>query len=491
MQFDQYFCVEKNEWCSKHWIFKSYFEYLPTSLFDINAYREKSKIRWECKDILQLLYDVTACASYLQMNGIGHGLIKPDYIAVDQKGHYILCDHLKDASNYDINVMDYRLNDTHYQDPILWNNLTSNRNNIYDPFKNDVFSFGLILLQCCIIDNEGGQSDITVENLRKKTYNRQGHVDFYYIFAALQYVANKYSQIPVLYEALSRMLVEDNTRRLDWVNLQQMLPIRFEIQKYLNRIPQEQQKMSMEPVFSNNYNKVNQFRINAPVYTQPDFHDMGNSQWVNQSMAHMRESQNMRNSNLLDDSYLNQSKAYPTYPHRGQEEVVVEKNEPVRNLHQDTQHAYDQNANVPEIDYQSRVSTIPTKHVSFADSNNVPVRRQSHREDVHYPMKSVSYSQGNNNNVVSRDQYGTRSGSYVERMPTSSANQQHIPYSSQVAQYPGSTETINEDGVKVIRLPKEVVYENRPTQQSGVIANSNNYTNSPRYTNSNSYVNRY
>jgi len=237
MQFDQYLCMDKSGWCSKHWIFKSYFEYLSTSLFDVNAYREKSKVRWECKDILQLLYDVTTCASFLQMNGVAHGLIKPDYISVDQMGHYILCDHLKDASNYDINVMDYKLNDDHYQDPILWNNLCINRNNVYDPFKNDVFSFGMVLLECCIVDNGGAQSDITVENLRKKTHNRQGRVDFYYIFAALQHVANKYSQIPVLYEALSKMLVEDNTQRIDWTNLQQMLPMRFEIQKYLNRIP--------------------------------------------------------------------------------------------------------------------------------------------------------------------------------------------------------------------------------------------------------------
>jgi len=243
----------------------------------------------------------------------------------------------------------------------------------------------------------------------------------------------------------------------------------------------------MEPVFSNNWSKVNQFRVNAPVYTQPD---MCNSRMTNQSMAHMEESQNMRNSNLLDCTYLNQSKAYPQ---REREEVVVECKKPVIYTHLDTQHADDQSCNLSKIGYPARVSHIaaPNKHVAFVECNNEPVRRQSHRVDAHYPTNSVSYSHGNNNNVVSRGQYGTRSDCYVERMPTSSVNQRHIPNSSQASQYPGSTEAINRDGVKVITLPREVTHERVPIHQSGAIANSNNYTNAPRYTNSNSYVNRY
>lgn len=170
--------------CSKNWLIKSYYEYISQSVYDVNVYRQKNKVRWEIKDVMQLLYDIVAAGAYLQMNGVSHGLIKPEYIATDQLGHYILCDHLIDAGNFDVNLMDYKLNNNHYQDPMLWSNICTNRNNVYDPFKNDVFSFGMILLECCLIDNDEDSSNVTVENLRTKTHNRRGNVDFYYIFAA-------------------------------------------------------------------------------------------------------------------------------------------------------------------------------------------------------------------------------------------------------------------------------------------------------------------
>jgi len=111
------------------------------------------------------------------------------------------------------------------------------------------------------------------------------------------------------------------------------------------------------------------------------------------------------------------------------QEVVVECKKPVISTHQNDQHADNQNCNLAKIEYPARVSHIaaPTRHVAFVECNNEPVRRQSHRVDPHYPTNSVSYSHGNNNNVVSRGQYGTRSDCYVERMPTSSVNQRHIP----------------------------------------------------------------
>jgi len=173
-----------------------------------------------------------------------------------------------DGQNFDVNIMDYKINPAHYQSPVLWMNLCGNRNNLYDPFKNDVFSAGLILLECCIIDNDY-TNNINVENLRKRIHLRNGEMDYYFIFAAMQYVAGKYPEIPVLYEALHRMLCENELQRIDWVRLLQCLPARNEIQRHLDKIPLGQTPIAMSSVFSNNWSTINPWRSHEPLFTQP------------------------------------------------------------------------------------------------------------------------------------------------------------------------------------------------------------------------------
>lgn len=128
---------------------------MPTTLFEVNQYRQKKHLMYEAKDILQLLYDLTSVCAYLQKKGTAHGLIKPEYVAIDPEGHYVLCDHMIDGDNIDVNVHDYKVSESnHYQGPLLWNDLSEKKDVLYDPFKNDVFSAGLVLLECCVIDDE-------------------------------------------------------------------------------------------------------------------------------------------------------------------------------------------------------------------------------------------------------------------------------------------------------------------------------------------------
>jgi hypothetical protein len=104
LQFKEYIVINHDTWCSKSWDIDTYYEYIPTNLVDMNQHRLTNGNGYEEKDLLQMLYDITDACAYLQRSRFDHGVIRPEYIAVDQAGHYILCDHLLEGGNFDVNV---------------------------------------------------------------------------------------------------------------------------------------------------------------------------------------------------------------------------------------------------------------------------------------------------------------------------------------------------------------------------------------------------
>ena len=185
-------------------------------------------------------------------------------------------------------------------------------NILYDPFKNDVFGFGLILLQCAMIQDGFG-------NIKKDTVHmNNGGINWNVIFSGLQAVAGKYSAVPILYEALHRMLAENELNRIDWINLQASLPPRHQIQRYLDKIPCTHNGEDIGGAFAGNYSMVNPWRSHDPVFTQGAATDgsfMRNS--MSQSFAHLGQ-------NALRESMMGNIEHKPN--RRG--EIEVEKERP-------------------------------------------------------------------------------------------------------------------------------------------------------------------
>lgn len=184
-------------------------------------------------------------------------------------------------------------------------------NILYDPFKNDVFGFGLILLQCAMIQDGFG-------NIKKDTVHmNNGGINWNVIFSGLQAVAGKYSAVPILYEALHRMLAENELNRIDWINLQASLPPKHQIQRYLNKIPCTHNGEDLGGAFAGNYSMVNPWRSHEPVFTQGATTDgsfMRNS--MSQSFAHLGQ-------NALRESMMGNLEHKPNS--RGEIEVESER----------------------------------------------------------------------------------------------------------------------------------------------------------------------
>jgi hypothetical protein len=229
-------------------------------------------------------------------------------------------------------------------------------NILYDPFKNDVFGFGLILLQCAMIQDGFG-------NIQKDTVHmNNGGVNWNVIFSGLQAVAGKYSAVPILYEALHRMLAENELNRIDWINLQASLPPKHQIQRYLNKIPCTHNGEDFGGAFAGNYSMVNPWRSQEPVFTQGAATDgsfMRNS--MSQSFAHLGQ-------NALRESMMGNLEHKPD--RRGEIEVESErpndKNRP-REIEVESENYNEQVRNRMEKEFERHQKPTNNGEASYED----------------------------------------------------------------------------------------------------------------------------
>ena len=96
--------------------------------------------------------------AYLQKRLFDHGLIRPEFIAYDMVGHYILCDHMMEGNYQQINYKDFCTSRKLYMSPEVFARMCQRdsqknqerglnyQSELIDvnKYKSDVFSFGLV-----------------------------------------------------------------------------------------------------------------------------------------------------------------------------------------------------------------------------------------------------------------------------------------------------------------------------------------------------------
>lgn len=276
LECKDYMIKTEDYWCFQMQYFHTYYEYLPITVADVNRIRLQKHHPYSLKDILQILFDIIDICSYMQNKQFSHGLIRPEFIAYDGIGHYVLCDHMKDGDMIQINQDDNLDSRQHYQHPKLWQlscNQTegvrfdnkANKKLLPNEYKADVFSFGLVQLEICLLGNVNFRSF--------KIHNRDfGTLDFQIIYDSLNIVRENFTEAPIIFESLSKMLNRSDSEILDWCQQKESLPKRFEVQEYLTNIPESHQVFNVNAEIQKERNfkvKCQSIkRIDLPIFKQ-------------------------------------------------------------------------------------------------------------------------------------------------------------------------------------------------------------------------------
>jgi hypothetical protein len=101
----------------------------------------------EDTEMMQLTYDGVDALGYLQSQNVNHGYIRPELIAVESNGQYIICDKLLEGTSRDAHLYSLRTKGGDYCSPAIWDEMINECRRSHNGYKDDAFSFGLVLLQ--------------------------------------------------------------------------------------------------------------------------------------------------------------------------------------------------------------------------------------------------------------------------------------------------------------------------------------------------------
>lgn len=143
-------------------------------------------------------------------------------IAVESNGQFIICDKLLEGTSKDAHLFCLRTNGGNYCSPAIWKEMINEQREAHNSYKDDAFSFGLVLLQAA---NQVSPQDI---------YEKDGSINKRNLEKRVQEATAKYSSIPLFGQILSKLLALDEKNRWDFLTLMSSMPTRQQIQYYFS-----------------------------------------------------------------------------------------------------------------------------------------------------------------------------------------------------------------------------------------------------------------
>ena len=172
--------------------------------------REKQKLYYSEKEIVNILEQVIEALIYLEKNGIAHRDIKPQNILVYENNTYKLADFGEAKKMRDITIESTLRGSELYMSPVLYNGLKYNKKDVvHNAYKSDVFSLGYCLLFAMTL------SINILNDIREITY--QNMLDLM-INKALKL---RYSQKMI--KLIKNMLKLDENERFDFMKIKEYL----------------------------------------------------------------------------------------------------------------------------------------------------------------------------------------------------------------------------------------------------------------------------
>lgn len=183
-----------------------FYEFVPKSLEQEIAQRMKTKTYFHPQILLQIFGDILSAIGYLQSNRMVHGDIRPLYISLDDKNQASLVDRLGDPSPPNrVQLNSFNSNLPLYMAPALFLAFSTEQYKIkHNPYKSDLFSLGLVMLETGILDSI------------QKIFNRETkQIDFVLLMSKIKQFVQIYRGETLLEKMLLSMLELEESNRLD------------------------------------------------------------------------------------------------------------------------------------------------------------------------------------------------------------------------------------------------------------------------------------
>ena len=188
--FPIYYNYKREESIAKDITYIIFFQYYPFSLSGLIEEKKEKQMSFETKTVHQYFMSLLNCLSFLQLMGICHRDLKPQNILLDEtQQNLILIDFgisenvARKLQNLNTTRIQMPLGGTkHYLSPEMLKEFVNANQDVIqiNPFKADVFSFGIIFLELLLLKrlrNSLNHLQQSKEKMFQKLQNMKEHVD--------------------------------------------------------------------------------------------------------------------------------------------------------------------------------------------------------------------------------------------------------------------------------------------------------------------------
>jgi hypothetical protein len=229
-----YSIAKHQELCSSFFILKMFFEYPKSDMKRDTTERKKTGVGYSFKELTHLMYQQLGVLDYLQGKELSHGDVQPMLLAWENDAMQSrLMDRAEEpwvpAKTKQVQKNRLLSNQQLYQSPLMYQNLKKgNLNFTFDPYKEDAFALGMVLL-------EAGNG-MPVQNVYD---TKAGAVSEQALGEHLATFGNKYGpQSQELVQGVNYLCAYDETKRPSPKELVAQLPSYEQMQQAMMQFPE-------------------------------------------------------------------------------------------------------------------------------------------------------------------------------------------------------------------------------------------------------------